>query len=819
MATEFEPLLHNRHHYHHQPQLHHHHQHHQHSHYLQSNPQSSSSARPGSSAEISTTMIPILRNSRRRRRNDNNQHPSETFNAEASDVSTHALPAASHLSYLPFDSPSARPAPASLPLVTEAHLHSSINSTMSLSHEQQSQQLPNSLSFSSSIPVSITLSHDQQARKQLHRLVKSLRSTSSTPSSTHTSSQPAPSLSPSRSRYSHRNLTGCPPRITVPATIRSSTPSPPITTYSSFSDLNIAHLPLQSPDTPTQTSMPPDAETGQAAPSSAPSNETTPLLGSAGGGGGGMAGFFSRNQSLFDSSASPLTGESSGSGGRSPSPSQPSMLQGLFSGADSDTEEAESCCSLIPCLLVVVGMILAVASLWPLFPKTSVQIITVAGSERHLVPISTYWFSQVEIEAMAAIPLPSQPSINTMDTTPIPSDDTTTPFPSDSSDVDDRGLAVSAYLFPTGVLPPLTHRITTNRTLKLNMRYPDMEHPLASPFSAMRWEMLPGSNVTVTWDFDDMWWNGGGMGSPTLLVLRSTSAFRIWRSGLTPPVHLRMAYLVNLEKGSFTLTGVPADVYYFVFLIPQLAWRSNSAIGTVHYSLNLLTYSLDDPNNQPISKCLIHATHPSSPSSPSPSVLPRCLFKLPDAPASNSDIPFPIHILLVPPEAPSGTSGGSGAGRSIPIPSSPSTPPPSLLTPQDPTFTTDEEGTLDPSSIHFTLTILPREASWTAFWPLWSLLAVLGISLGVVVAMGIVGCLLGTVAYLWALATNTTNNHSSGYVDEQIPVLAGWDGRRYGSEGEPLPVYLPPESPPPGIEVTRVGLVDPPPYAEEDPSG
>ncbi|KAJ3134380.1 hypothetical protein HK101_004360, partial [Irineochytrium annulatum] len=128
-------------------------------------------------------------------------------------------------------------------------------------------------------------------------------------------------------------------------------------------------------------------------------------------------------------------------------------------------------------------------------------------------------------------------------------------------------------------------------------------------------------------------------------------------------------------------------------------------------------------------------------------------------------------------------------------------------------------GTLDRHAARMTVSADPRDVNWTTWWPLWSLLAVFGLSLGVVFALGIVGCLCGTVAYLWALVWPGLRDAEEGAGEEDV------------TECEPLPVYVPDlGNGGVGVGVGGVGVggrygtlaspvVSPPPYTESDFGG
>ncbi|KAJ3104387.1 hypothetical protein HDU96_008937 [Phlyctochytrium bullatum] len=581
-------------------------------------------------------------------------------------------------------------------------------------------------------------------------------------------------------------------------------------------------------------------------------------------------------------------------------------------GADSD-DETEGCCSILPCLLVVIGIILGMASLWPLFPKTSAIHATVAGSERRPVLVSPYWNRAVEIRAEAAMPYaivdppPSNPDnvTNVFATPALPADVNAT-----------APLEVWTYLYLDNNLPPLRRRVRANRTLDVDLGHGDAAR---SSFSAQRFEVLgdpdgfggDGGRVSVEWDF-----GFGGVrpltlanetdgfgGWPSLVVLRSNAAWRMWRGGVVPPMHLRMYEAEHLERGRFVLEGAPGDVYYFVFFAPKSPWRETRAVGRVTYQLELETFDLDDPKHPPAAKCKLLAARPRADDlarvQRSPGAwwasfgLPwgwgdagspergeedeadeedpyRCVFDLPapeaaggakapllpppagSTPGRNgSVVVLPVvedkidvaHVLVVPPDAPVGTYGGTGLGRPYAIPvraaggggvgaaassgvrgGGPAHRAGASVTGgMGASGWWDEDGTLDPSAVRATLVMQPREATWTAWWPLWMLLTLLGVSFGAVVAVGVLGCVAGVVAQMVVMVVVASRRRRG--VDGDLE-----EGGRRGGEGnpllgsahagygtaaavagadheEPLPLYVPP----PPLHAQRSGSTTPPP--------
>ncbi|KAJ3261258.1 hypothetical protein HDU77_000949 [Chytriomyces hyalinus] len=403
-------------------------------------------------------------------------------------------------------------------------------------------------------------------------------------------------------------------------------------------------------------------------------------------------------------------------------------------------------------------------------------------------------------------------------------------------------LEALAHVFYANT-PPIVAARPFLRVLNLDLRNDNDEYG----FQVLRWEVIRGGNVSVTWNFEDAISSAGASIWPDFLVLRSKPAFDMWRDDVYPPSVFVLHHAASSKSGSFVLTNQPTDVYYFIFSAPIYFWEPTRVIGQAQFQLNLVEFDLSGRIGEPpLIVCKFPLNGSSSegifiePSQHEPSILRFPIYQLLlrliewigslksstsfDAPsafisASNSvtnsskacriTLPDPafiqsIYIVFQSPAAIPGQEGGSGQGKrsskslgpwsigNNPWPYIPDHPTP--LPPFDRTgsISSDDSGTLDNRTVLFQtrgkLRFMPE-------WTVWDFLSFLVYStvyigaLSAVLAASVFACV-----FLFNFASNVLDASRRHHQYADLGTPNSWMRRvsRGAACAEPLPVYTPP---------------------------
>ncbi|KAJ3024181.1 UNVERIFIED_CONTAM: hypothetical protein HDU68_008302 [Siphonaria sp. JEL0065] len=454
--------------------------------------------------------------------------------------------------------------------------------------------------------------------------------------------------------------------------------------------------------------------------------------------------------------------------------------------------------ALIPVVIILLGIVLIAFLLWPMISYDGSEIAVVGGGQSHLLTVETADFASVTVEAslLATVPVFGNCITGLGDT---------------ALRLQSRDLAVSrisnsfsafTHVFYNSPPEAIPSGNIVNRTLEIELSNKAREHT----FSALRWEVIEGGNITVSWNFEG--------GRPDFWVLRSKPAFDLWRQDAFPPLNYQIHHEYSTNNGSYTLSNQPTDLYYFIFSAPAYFWPSFDAIGKANFHLQLMEYDLtgSNPKNpQPVVSCetsfevLQQLTkrrpeNPSKPSSPLSKLMSlvsttfNSIIGTAAAPSNNTPIdpsknktlwsttthlsatpscqiitPSPqfikqIHILLYSPPAHPTLFGGPGHGNNH--------------AENEPY--SDDAGTLDNRTTLFSIS--PRFRNGIGPSPIiffvWAFCAVIGLSVAVAIGIFIVVYVLGIVVV-------------------RVRRLFGWESGGSGSDSEdegpePLPLYRPP---------------------------
>ncbi|KAI9342277.1 hypothetical protein BDR26DRAFT_859493 [Obelidium mucronatum] len=473
--------------------------------------------------------------------------------------------------------------------------------------------------------------------------------------------------------------------------------------------------------------------------------------------------------------------------------------------------------ALIPVVVILLGIVAIAFLLWPMVSYDGTVVAIVSGGQSHVVTIDTADFSAVAIEATPLIPIDSTLKTEHL---MIFQEDARRHLSISGQTVDTSAFTHVFYNAPPVAVP--SNKVI-NRTLNMELSNKGRQYT----FAALRWEVIEGGNITVDWSFDG--------GRPDFWVLRSKAAFELWRQDTFPPLNYQIHHEYSTEKGSYTLSNQPTDLYYFIFLAPAYFWPSFNAIGEAHFQLQFMEYDLSGTNPKhptPVVSCetpfdhnqAFHTisapaiSHHIPPQRTPLTVLYSLLSSAYNSIIGNSNFlgqstsqqqqflqisrnqtywnqttsfltlpatldstcqiitPSPqfikqIHVLLVSPPVPSHLSGGSGHGGNHP----------SNETEGPNNNNDDDYGTLPLNSTTI-FTISPRFRNGIGPSPIiffvWAFCAVIGLSIAVAIGIFLVVYVVGMLIY-W------------------VRRFFGWETERSGADSddegpEPLPVYMPP---------------------------
>ncbi|KAJ3077383.1 hypothetical protein HDU98_000033 [Podochytrium sp. JEL0797] len=461
--------------------------------------------------------------------------------------------------------------------------------------------------------------------------------------------------------------------------------------------------------------------------------------------------------------ASSLRRTSPSSTSLSPPPSERHRLlpsvdlgESLTSRRHFDDDEWDDVYALVPVVVILLAVCAVALLLWPVVSFDGGVEIAVAGLQSHLVRIATKDFDFVAVSA-AFLDLHEPTHANT----PL--------FETANVHV--------FYNSPPAVVP-------ANESIHRNIDQLRLSnHGREFAFSAFRWELVEGSNVTVNWRFDE---HVGGR--PDFLVLRSKTAFDLWRQDAYPPLNFQIHTEYSTQQGTYTFSNHPTDVYYFLFSAPTYFWPGFEALGNVSYDISPMRYDASGTNPstpQPVVSCAMMLKPPGSfAAPPSPSLLNNLytaftsLFPYTPTPSQNLTTETNTPIIVPP-----------SAQCQIPTPSpqyisqlfllleSPDTPlPGGPARGNHGSMEGSDSGTLDAHTVEFALSprLRPGVGPSVIVFFLWAFCAVIALSVCVATVLFCVLYVMG-VGILWV-------RRWFGWEEE-----GGSDGEDGGEEA--LPVY------------------------------
>ncbi|KAJ3097405.1 hypothetical protein HK100_005367 [Physocladia obscura] len=495
-----------------------------------------------------------------------------------------------------------------------------------------------------------------------------------------------------------------------------------------------------------------------------------------------------------------------------------------------DDDDWDDFCAVIPVLVVLLGFIVVAVVLWPIISFDPTKFISVNGGQLRLFSVDSNDFSVLSITASflfsGVLPrLESNSLVLANDHLEIdfriPNWNSEQDFSNSATTAENVSIAHAHIFYNT---PPVA--IPANRTFNRSLNIVLDNFSKDNHFSALRYEVIEGGNVSVKWNFDG--------GRPDFLVLSSQTAFDLWRSDSIPPLNYQMHHEYSTAKGSYVLTGKPSDIYYFIFSAPTF-----NTSGTIVFNVSPMEYDLSgkiEHHPQPVISCAFELVNPEPPnknlhsinelkstssvsaifydvlskimkiltfSDHSSSTLlsitnnqtvgakATTFVSIPPNAVCQTVMPNPkfirtVHVLLLSPPALPHQQGGTGFGN------------------RDSSPVDTEGGTLDSRTTVFKISPTVRDGSGPGpfLFFIWAFCAVIGLSVGVAVIVGVTVWLVS-----WGISW--------------VRVMMGWESPSGGDDAdtgpEPLPLYVAREEVFIETDHGELGGLPPPPYAVFDP--
>ncbi|KAI8607501.1 hypothetical protein BC830DRAFT_1158661 [Chytriomyces sp. MP71] len=277
----------------------------------------------------------------------------------------------------------------------------------------------------------------------------------------------------------------------------------------------------------------------------------------------------------------------------------PTVEMDAIRGRIDDDGDWDELSALAPIAAVVAAVVALAFVLWPIVSFDPAFDDIVPGGAAVLVGVNSKDFTQVAVNAELLVPaLPSlkilqlQQEVRRRNTPVIP--------PS----------SAAAYVFYNNppVAIPAQQPVSRNLTIALDNHRDSISGKMESQFSALRFDVVQGSNVSVVWDFPScstafhpqsesntaskqVLSDSGGL-SPWFVVLRGETGFRLWRDDATSEqTRSHQVHSQFTARGFVNFSNLATESYYFVFSAPPSFW-SFEANGTARFDLDSMEYDV-----------------------------------------------------------------------------------------------------------------------------------------------------------------------------------------------------------------------------------
>ncbi|KAJ3388081.1 RasGEF [Lobulomyces angularis] len=387
--------------------------------------------------------------------------------------------------------------------------------------------------------------------------------------------------------------------------------------------------------------------------------------------------------------------------------------------------------SIIPCVMLLFGVLLIGLAAWPLLPhEETVSDLKLDQGERSLIEISPYWFKSVKLK---------------METK--------------NSDLQDKPLLI--YLMHQK--PLVTKTTTIYRRI-----CPILDRK--NYYSVSHWELFSTSKMYLNWNIYDGSENEPFSEKPSfnIIVLQSQEAFNLWLNWGMAPEETIVYQQKNTTFGkSLEINFFQKDDYYLIYsLFNKDTKISNSEVQIL---IKGPTYSEIDPI--PISKCVLA------------NVKDECNFDLPEWAITT-------FVLL---NSPSNLKGKNlktlndletADDNILPLFGS------QRKSLSDYRISISDGMGMDYSpAFKVSYTTVSRSSVFSTWWPLWFLVAIFALATGLFATLAILGCTCSLLSYL---GSKICPSYFGDETDEELEPLLDYNG--YGTlpaDFEPLPLYIP----------------------------